>query len=144
MFGSVPLKTYLPDGDIDVSIFCQPTGSIKETWTGKLQEMLEAEQRNRKAQFKIGDIQVINAEVGAARARAAIVGFGRPRRTDSRPGAPQVKLLKCLIDNIVVDISYAQLGGLCTVNFLEEIDRKVGKDHLFKRSIILVGRCASP
>ena len=50
----------------------------------------------------------------------------------------QVKLLKCLIDNIVVDISYAQLGGVCTLNFLEEIDRKVGKDNLFKRSIILV------
>ncbi len=50
----------------------------------------------------------------------------------------QVKLLKCLIDNIVVDISYAQLGGLYTLGFLETIDLKVGKDHLFKRSIILV------
>jgi hypothetical protein len=57
----------------------------------------------------------------------------------ARPLPPaQVKLLKCLIDNIVVDISYAQIGGLCTLNFLEEIDRRVGKDHLFKRSIILV------
>ena len=50
----------------------------------------------------------------------------------------QVKLLKCLVDNIVVDISFNQLGGLCTLAFLEEIDRLVTPEHLFKKSIILV------
>jgi hypothetical protein len=82
MFGSVPLKTYLPDGDIDVSIFCQSM-NIKDNWTTKLQEMLEAEQRNSKAQFKIGDIQVINAEVGPASGRA-----GACLRPLARPPAP--------------------------------------------------------
>ena len=51
----------------------------------------------------------------------------------------QVKLLKCLVDNIVVDISYDTIGGLCTVAFLESIDRHIGEKHLFKRSVILVG-----
>jgi hypothetical protein len=50
----------------------------------------------------------------------------------------QVKLLKCLVDNIVVDISFNQLGGLFTLNFLEEMDMQIGSNHLFKRSIILV------
>ena len=50
----------------------------------------------------------------------------------------QVKLLKCLVDNILVDISFDTLGGLCTVAFLESIDRHIGKHHLFKRSVILV------
>ena len=50
----------------------------------------------------------------------------------------QVKLVKCLVDNIVVDISFQSLGGLCTVNFLESIDRRIDDHHLFKRSIILV------
>ena len=50
----------------------------------------------------------------------------------------QVKLLKCLVDNIVVDISFNQLGGLFTLNFLEEMDMQIGNNHLFKRSIILV------
>jgi len=49
-----------------------------------------------------------------------------------------VKLLKCLVDNIVVDISFDTLGGICTVLFLESIDRLIGQEHLFKRSIILV------
>ena len=52
----------------------------------------------------------------------------------------QVRLLKCLVDNIVVDISFNQLGGLCTLTFLEEMDRVIGPDHLFKKSIILVSR----
>ena len=48
-----------------------------------------------------------------------------------------MKLLKCLVDNIVVDISFDTLNGLCTLAFLEVVDRHVGRAHLFKRSIIL-------
>jgi hypothetical protein len=33
----------------------------------------------------------------------------------------QVKLIKCLVDNIVVDISFNQVGGLCTLSFLEQV-----------------------
>lgn len=42
------------------------------------------------------------------------------------------------MDNIVVDMSFNQIGGLCTLNFLEAMDRMIGNKHLFKRSIILV------
>ena len=49
-----------------------------------------------------------------------------------------MKLLKCLVDNIVVDVSFNQIGGLCTLNFLEAMDRKIAGKHLFKKSIILV------
>ncbi|CAK9140504.1 unnamed protein product [Ilex paraguariensis] len=50
----------------------------------------------------------------------------------------EVKLIKCLVENIVVDISFNQLGGLCTLCFLEEVDHLINKKHLFKRSIILI------
>ncbi|KAF2287972.1 hypothetical protein GH714_003647 [Hevea brasiliensis] len=81
-FGSVPLKTYLPDGDIDLTAF----GGMN------IEEAL----------------------------------------------ANDVKLVKCLVQNIVVDISFNQLGGLCTLCFLEQVDCLIGKNHLFKRSIILI------
>lgn len=42
------------------------------------------------------------------------------------------------MDNIVVDVSFNQIGGLCTLMFLESVDRLVGREHLFKKSIILV------
>lgn len=56
---------------------------------------------------------------------------------------PQVKLLKCLVDNIVVDISFNQMGGLITLNFLEEINNLIGNSNIFKRSIILVRHTVS-
>ncbi|KAG1670779.1 hypothetical protein FOA52_014007 [Chlamydomonas sp. UWO 241] len=108
-FGSVPLKTCLPDGDIDLSIFTAE--ALRDSWAVALQSRLEAEGRRHDAPFAVSEVQVINAEV---------------------------RLLKCLVDNIVVDVSFNQLGGLCTLAFLESVDRLVGRGHLFKRSIILV------
>ncbi|XP_023747772.1 uncharacterized protein LOC111895948 [Lactuca sativa] len=52
--------------------------------------------------------------------------------------AIQVKIIKCLVENIMVDISFNQLGGLCTLCFLEEVDNLINQNHLFKRSIILI------
>ncbi|CAL0318058.1 unnamed protein product [Lupinus luteus] len=73
--------------------------------------MLESEEKNRNAEFHVKEVQYIQAEV---------------------------KIIKCLVDNIVVDISFNQLGGLCTLCFLEEVDNLISQDHLFKRSIILI------
>ncbi|KAK4582217.1 hypothetical protein RGQ29_025400 [Quercus rubra] len=108
-FGSVPLKTYLPDGDIDLTAFGRLNG--EEALASNVCSVLEREDQNRAAEFVVKDVQMIRAEV---------------------------KLVKCLVQNIVVDISFNQLGGLCTLCFLEKVDRRIGKDHLFKRSIILI------
>ncbi|RID79331.1 hypothetical protein BRARA_A02077 [Brassica rapa] len=108
-FGSVPLKTYLPDGDIDLTAFGGPCH--EEDLAHQVFTVLEREEHNVGAQFMIKDVQLIRAEV---------------------------KLVKCLVQNIVVDISFNQLGGICTLCFLEKIDHLIGKDHLFKKSIILI------
>lgn len=63
MFGSVPLRTYLPDGDIDVSIFCKQAKGLQDTWYEKLQAVLEKECTNPDARFKVANVQLINAEV---------------------------------------------------------------------------------
>ncbi|KMT20330.1 hypothetical protein BVRB_1g003300 [Beta vulgaris subsp. vulgaris] len=109
-FGSVPLKTYLPDGDIDLTAFSK-NQSLKETWASEVRDILESEEKNENAEFRVKEVQYIQAEV---------------------------KIIKCLVENIVVDISFNQLGGLCTLCFLEEIDYLIGRNHLFKRSIILI------
>ena len=49
-----------------------------------------------------------------------------------------VRLLKCVVDGIVVDVSANQFGGLATLAFLKEVNAKIGKNDLFKRSVILV------
>ncbi|KAK6918236.1 hypothetical protein RJ641_016658, partial [Dillenia turbinata] len=109
-FGSVPLKTYLPDGDIDVTAFSK-NQNLKDTWANLVRDMLESEEKNENAKFHVKEVQYIQAEV---------------------------KIIKCLVENIVVDISFNQLGGLCTLCFLEEVDDLINHDHLFKRSIILI------
>ncbi|KAL4379905.1 hypothetical protein GQ457_02G001120 [Hibiscus cannabinus] len=109
-FGSVPLKTYLPDGDIDLTAFSK-NQSLKDSWAHQVRDMLENEEKNENTEFRVKEVQYIQAEV---------------------------KIIKCLVENIVVDISFNQLGGLCTLCFLEEVDRLVNQNHLFKRSIILI------
>ncbi|XP_043706736.1 uncharacterized protein LOC122656321 isoform X2 [Telopea speciosissima] len=108
-FGSVPLKTYLPDGDIDLTAVSSQ--NTEDALANDVHDVLEVEERNEAAEFEVKDVQYIHAEV---------------------------KLVKCLVQNIVVDISFNQIGGLCTLCFLEQIDDLIGKDHLFKRSIILI------
>ncbi|XP_010473783.1 PREDICTED: uncharacterized protein LOC104753192 [Camelina sativa] len=109
-FGSVPLKTYLPDGDIDLTAF-SPNQNLKDSWANLVRDMLEKEEKNENAEFHVKEVQYIQAEV---------------------------KLIKCLVENIVVDISFNQIGGLCTLCFLEEVDHYINQNHLFKRSIILI------
>ncbi|KAF7826171.1 poly(A) RNA poly(A)merase cid14-like protein [Senna tora] len=109
-FGSVPLKTYLPDGDIDLTAFSK-SQNLKDTWAHQVRDMLENEEKNENAEFRVKEVQYIQAEV---------------------------KIIKCLVENIVVDISFNQLGGLCTLCFLEEVDHLINQNHLFKRSIILI------
>ncbi|KAL9258213.1 hypothetical protein AKJ16_DCAP15147 [Drosera capensis] len=108
-FGSVPLRTYLPDGDIDLTAFCD--FNCEEALALNVYSVLEAEDRNPAAECVVKDVQYILAEV---------------------------KLVKCLIQDIIVDISFNQIGGLCTLCFLEQADLRIGTDHLFKRSIILI------
>ncbi|XP_062092445.1 uncharacterized protein LOC133798235 isoform X2 [Humulus lupulus] len=104
-FGSVPLKTYLPDGDIDLTTF-----SYQNLVEDLAKEVCNILKREEDSEFQVKDVQYINA---------------------------QVKVVKCTVKDIAVDISFNQVAGLCTLCFMEQVDQLMGKDHLFKRSIIL-------
>ncbi|XP_048620657.1 uncharacterized protein LOC106367967 isoform X2 [Brassica napus] len=106
-FGSVPLKTYLPDGDIDLTVLTKR--NMEDEFFEKLYDTLKSEEG--KSEFHITDVQFIPA---------------------------QVKVIKCNIRSIAVDISFNQTAGLRALCFLEQVDQLFGRDHLFKRSIILI------
>ena len=61
-FGSVPLKTYLPDGDIDLTAFTQ-NQNLKDTWANLVKDILEREEKNENAEFRVKEVQYIQAEV---------------------------------------------------------------------------------
>ncbi|CAN0538992.1 unnamed protein product, partial [Ectocarpus sp. 12 AP-2014] len=51
----------------------------------------------------------------------------------------RVQKIKCVVDNqVAVDIGANQVGDIATVALLEETDQLLGKDHLFKRSLLLI------
>ncbi|GAB2288145.1 hypothetical protein Dimus_022488 [Dionaea muscipula] len=105
--GSVPLKTYLPDGDVDFTALCPYDA---EYLAVKFCSLLQNEAKYYNA-MRIRDAQSIPA---------------------------QVKLVKCTVGNIAVDISFNQLAGLCALSFLEQVDQFIGKENLFKRCVILI------
>ncbi|VVA18521.1 PREDICTED: PAP/OAS1 substrate-binding domain [Prunus dulcis] len=106
-FGSVPLKTYLPDGDIDLTAICHQ--NAEEELAIAVCGVLESQPKDSLFQFK--DVRYVRA---------------------------QVKVVKFTVNNIAADISFNQMAGLCTLCFLEQVDQQIGKDHLFKKSIILI------
>ncbi|GMP51473.1 hypothetical protein CsSME_00017688 [Camellia sinensis var. sinensis] len=60
-FGSVPLKTYLPDGDIDLTAFGGT--NVEDALVNEVVSVLEAEYKNRAAEFIVKDVQLIWAEI---------------------------------------------------------------------------------
>ncbi|KAL5987622.1 hypothetical protein ACLOJK_035372 [Asimina triloba] len=60
-FGSVPLKTYLPDGDIDLTAFSKSQTQI-DTWAKEVRDMLEKEEKSENAEFRVKEVQYIQAE----------------------------------------------------------------------------------
>lgn len=60
-FGSVPLKTYLPDGDIDLTAFGGM--NAEESLAQNVFAVLEKEDQNEDAEFLVKDVQLIWAEV---------------------------------------------------------------------------------
>ncbi|XP_020213361.2 uncharacterized protein LOC109797664 isoform X2 [Cajanus cajan] len=104
--GSFPLKTYLPDGDVDLTAL-----SRVDEEEDLAQTVCDLLQSGEDPEYQVQDVQYIRA---------------------------QVPLVKCTIKGIAVDISFNQMPGLYTLRFLEQVDQLVGKNYIFKRSIILI------
>ncbi|XP_022880926.1 uncharacterized protein LOC111398228 [Olea europaea var. sylvestris] len=108
-YGSMPLKTYLPHGDIDLTVI-RSRDDKKPSPYYVLSLLMMAEQ-SENAEYEVQNSQLKNA---------------------------RDKIVKCSVEGIAVDISFNQFGGFRALCFLEQVDCLVGKNHLFKRSIILV------
>ena len=64
-FGSVPLKTYLTDGDIDLTAFSN-NQNLKDSWAHEVQDILESEKKSEDVEFRVKEVQCIQAEVCAS------------------------------------------------------------------------------
>jgi hypothetical protein len=109
--GSYALKTYLPDADLDVSAFFSK--ALNTSWVQRVVNALcqEANVAATDPRFAVRSVTFVNADT---------------------------RVVKCQIGRISIDISGNQVGALATLGLFEEIDRLVGRDHLFKRTVLLV------
>mmetsp|Transcript_86884 Transcript_86884/g.231786 ORF Transcript_86884/g.231786 Transcript_86884/m.231786 type:complete len:217 (+) Transcript_86884:209-859(+) len=111
-FGSVPFKTYLPHGDLDVTAF-----AADDRWMQHAKEKLLLSTEGPR--FVVRNVTSVPPDLETAVAEV-------------------VKVVKCEVGGVMVDISANALGGICTLSLLEKVDRLVNQDHLFKRSLVLV------
>jgi hypothetical protein len=50
----------------------------------------------------------------------------------------KVNLVKCIFEGYRIDITINQLGGVVSLQFLNEVDKIFGQKHLFKKSLLLL------
>lgn len=120
--GSSSLSTYLPESDIDVVLILnQQTSSLSterfRSTFGKIFEALCEE--------------IISSDSDLSSHRTMTI-----RNIGLVNG--RTKVAHCIVNNVGVDITVNQIGSLATVTFLEEADRCLGRDHILKKSIILI------
>ncbi|OQR84311.1 hypothetical protein ACHHYP_13571 [Achlya hypogyna] len=109
--GSYPLKTYLPDSDIDVCLVLADESYVATWHAAVTQALMAAATADVKEECAVRNVTFVNAEV---------------------------RVVKCTIDNVSIDVTANRFGALGAVSLLHEMDARVGQHHLFKRSLILI------
>lgn len=122
MGGSFPLKVYLPESDLDVVVLTRQSSNenddlkdILDIFSCLCRAINESEKiippNGIYEDIKIQRIEFINA---------------------------RIKVVKCVINQTSLDITANQKSSLASATFLEEADRIIGWQHLYKRSVILI------
>ena len=123
--GSTALRTYLPESDLDIVVFppsdISAMDCLRKIFNNFCDEIARKDQRNALTnavpvnssdyEFVIRNMELVNA---------------------------RTKVLHCMVNNIGVDVTVRQLGSVTALAFLEEADKVLGNDHIFKRSLILI------
>ncbi|CAN0073697.1 unnamed protein product, partial [Ectocarpus sp. 8 AP-2014] len=154
--GGYAIQAYLPDEEVGISAFlCH---GQEKSWFVRVNETLckVSSEASEEAEAEAGS----GTSVGGCPEKITAVGEGAtPKQEGGDGGAAvrkeegyrhrlsnvnfinmgRVQKIKCVVDNqVAVDIGANQVGDIATVALLEETDQLLGKDHLFKRSLLLI------
>lgn len=119
--GSSAFKSYLPEGDLDLILFTKPSSPVRSNdemtylklvFSALCDEVISRDEGlSCHVDMTIRNVEFINA---------------------------RTKITHCLVNNIPLDITVNHLTALTTLVFLEEVNREIGFNHLFKRSVLLI------
>lgn len=120
--GSFPLRCYLPESDLDVVIV---NAEGRDLVNGAQESALILRVFNSLC------LAIVEADPGIAREAAFVI-----RNVEFRNA--RTKLAHCVVNNLDVDITVNQVNALESNLLLEEADRKIGNNHIFKKSVLLL------
>lgn len=119
--GSFPLQTYLPESDLDLIIVVDDVpAEISSSFNNKFLAIFNSlcrsidevdENGGVFTPMRIKSVEYINA---------------------------RTKLCHCVVNSVGIDLTINQMGALSSMSFLEEADRVIGHNNLYKRCIILI------
>ena len=134
LFGSVPIRTYLPHGDIDCTFQLAQSEQVQElpNWANRLMKHIQQRTNSQSRRHPSPP----NAVYRGALSSSSVVASGSASQTfpiqkvEVIPA--EVTLVKCNLEvptshnnSMVVDISFNQRGGVNAADFLEAVDRYV-------------------
>lgn len=140
--GSYPMKTYLPTSDLDICLLVPQ--ELETSWYFTVMQALCI------AGGSGGAGTVLDIGTPAA---AGDSGSNSPSGPGSSPSSAllltntvrnvsfinaDVRVIKCTVDNIAVDLTANRVGALGAVRLLDAMAVRVGREHLFKKSLILI------
>lgn len=149
VFGSVHLRTVLPDGDIDVTmVLMEPTKEGYSIHDASQQHQFPAEHAATAdhAAASAAGIPLMSPTQSSYSANAEVL----PKVRDYLLAIPatgifvdslvfaEVRVLKLVANDLSMDFTVDQTGGTSTVCFLHQVDKRLGYHHLFKRTLILL------
>ncbi|CAM9149523.1 unnamed protein product, partial [Scytosiphon promiscuus] len=149
--GGYAIQTYLPDEEVGISAFlCR---GQEKSWFVRVNETLckvsseASEQAEAEEGTAGGGDQATAGSGGDAGGGSGGGGAEEGEGSTYRHRLSNVNFInmgrlqriKCVVDNqVAVDIGANQVGDIATVALLEETDQLLGKNHLFKRSLLLI------
>eukprot|EP01028_Stygiella_incarcerata_P000979 TRINITY_DN11556_c0_g1_i1.p1 TRINITY_DN11556_c0_g1~~TRINITY_DN11556_c0_g1_i1.p1 ORF type:complete len:416 (+),score=83.37 TRINITY_DN11556_c0_g1_i1:75-1322(+) len=110
LMGSFPLHCFLPDGDVDITVFLDDKEAADQTRA--VLNTIEGVLHSKNHKFS-GEI------------RPPFVVKGR------------VLVVKCSMSSIPVDITAHQASALATACVIEDMNRLFGRSHILKRCLLL-------
>ncbi|RLN54492.1 hypothetical protein BBJ29_002333 [Phytophthora kernoviae] len=144
--GSYPMKTYLPTSDLDICLLVPQ--ELESSWYYVVMQALCVAGGS-------GGVGTV-LDIGNA-ANGDGSGGSSPSGPGSASGSggggtllltntvrnvsfinADVRVIKCTVDNIAVDFTANRVGALGAVRLLDAMALRVGCEHLFKKSLILI------
>ncbi|KAL7682454.1 putative tetratricopeptide-like helical domain superfamily [Plasmopara halstedii] len=141
--GSYPMKTYLPGSDLDICLLLPQ--ELETSWYFMVMQALCVAGGSGGAGTVLdlgvsGDTS--SSTIPCAPSSTVTSSGGSLILTNTVRNVTfinaEVRVVKCTIDNISVDITANRVGALGAVRLLDAMAARVGRHHLFKKSIILI------